>query len=130
MLEMQFILSSLLVSVAIASPRSSSASQCDALGITDKTNIPAGVDGSLMNTSINHSPRGLQESLIKRECWNGSPTGYVCANGYCKSKCGDSGKWCWLARDLGRGAWFTCTQNEHCVPTNLPHNAGCGKEYN
>lgn len=124
---MLFILSYLLPSVAITLSMSHAALQCSALDVTDKTEAPLGIDPNAVRTYFKHPNDGDQDFIANTACLSGRPTGYACANGYCKSKCGDSGKWCWLARDRGPGDWFTCTENEHCVPSNMPHNAGCDK---
>ncbi|KAL8671774.1 MAG: hypothetical protein Q9224_007611, partial [Gallowayella concinna] len=46
------------------------------------------------------------DGLVARDCWFGA--NYGCSKGYCWTKCGTRGEWCWLATQNGNGPWFTC----------------------
>ncbi|KAH7242612.1 hypothetical protein BKA59DRAFT_530383 [Fusarium tricinctum] len=50
----------------------------------------------------------------EKSCWYASP--YGCSRGYCWKNCGPerSGRWCWVATQLGAGPWKRCTSWEDC----------------
>lgn len=63
-----------------------------------------------------------EDQLFKRDCWYGKY--YGCSDGWCYSKCGQPGQWCWLAANRGEGAWLKCTNDNQCSPKNT--GVGCG----
>jgi hypothetical protein len=61
-------------------------------------------------------------NVHKRSC---AVRQYGCEDGYCWSKCDDSGTWCWLALSRGEGDWVTCLNDSDCGPDPF-RDAGCG----
>ncbi|OAG05650.1 uncharacterized protein CC84DRAFT_1244086 [Paraphaeosphaeria sporulosa] len=51
--------------------------------------------------------------------------------GYCWKHCGENGKWCWTASNLGLGDWITCSTWADCGTTTYAcgiggASGGCG----
>ncbi|KAH7139309.1 hypothetical protein B0J11DRAFT_564113 [Dendryphion nanum] len=71
------------------------------------------------------------DDLKKRACWWG-PYWYGCSDHSCWASCGpnyqQTGAWCWLAINSGRGEWAKCSNNEQCNLNNnqdLKCGGGC-----
>jgi hypothetical protein len=67
----------------------------------------------------------------KRACYTGLLSS-GCDRGYCWRKCDltlGAGKWCWTAKNLGTGAWDTCSKDLDCLLTlscSVGNCAACG----
>ncbi|KAE8153973.1 hypothetical protein BDV25DRAFT_136343 [Aspergillus avenaceus] len=65
-----------------------------------------------------------KDLFAPKACWTRSP--YGCSeNRWCWKQCGPGGKWCWLAKNGGRGEWKSCTSAEDCKPG--VDDSDCGK---
>lgn len=51
--------------------------------------------------------------LVERACYNGDKV-FGCDGGFCWSKCGTQGEWCWFADNDGTGPWITCRVDNDC----------------
>ena len=87
-------------------------SHSDARGTISATDVDLGpVDGQLAERAADLAP--VDGQLVERACYNGDKV-FGCDGGFCWSKCGTHGEWCWFADQDGTGPWITCRVDNDC----------------